>query len=390
MTSTQTALPPTGAEIEASTAPEPHLPALPPWTNRPTSRVLADCDGERRGIWAEATDTDSDIRPRDKRVSSSKPSLVAWEALGHSDRARSGRGRFAGTSDRPDHSSLRERSLRRGASRADKATTETELRLHFAAERASSAKPGGSGGRRDSSRPSSVRGSSTRDSGPVDMDVDTNAAAASARPTAAAHSRGRPSDPSASSPAPRKQHDFHGSQRLITIGQQTIVAPSRLDLAADLKAKRRKNRKLDIIEEAQFCFYPKRQPRYYNPGSRCFCMVYNKPGGDSCSRDHFDDPEFPGISMCGGTTTGGVEEIRVHGCTWCGEVGHPASRCWGPYLAAADIQMTLVEFNKWDKNPKRDWWTARNMEEMVHRTRDPDGRFRNAVPPGQRAASSSN
>ena len=103
-------------------------------------------------------------------------------------------------------------------------------------------------------------------------------------------------------------------------------------------------------------------------------MVYNKPSGESCTRGHFEDPDFPGVPMCGGT----ADEIRVHGCTWCGEVGHPASRCWGPNLADTDIQMTLVEFNKWDRSHKRNWQTARNMEELVHRTRDPDGRFRNA------------
>ena len=40
--------------------------------------------------------------------------------------------------------------------------------------------------------------------------------------------------------------------------------------------------------------------------------------------------------------------------------------------------MTLVEFNKWDRTPKKDWQTARNMEDLVEHTRDPDGRFRNA------------
>ena len=100
----------------------------------------------------------------------------------------------------------------------------------------------------------------------------------------------------------------------------------------------------------------------------------NKPRGENCDRVFFEDPDFLGVPMCGTIAS----EVRVHGCTWCGEIGHPASTCKGPRLAETDVQMTLVEFNKWDRTPKKDWWTARNREKVVERTRDPDGRFRNA------------
>ena len=128
-----------------------------------------------------------------------------------------------------------------------------------------------------------------------------------------------------------------------------------------------------MVTETQFCFFPKHQPRYYNPGSRCFCFQYNKPDGDGCDRERFKDPEFPNVPMCGTFDS----DIRVHGCTWCGEIGHPASRCKGPSLEATDVQMTLVEFNKWDRKPKKDWLTARTRDKVIERTRDPDGRFRN-------------
>ena len=77
--------------------------------------------------------------------------------------------------------------------------------------------------------------------------------------------------------------------------------------------------------------------------------------------------------MCG-TPDG---EIRVHGCTWCGEIGHPASRCTGPTLESTDVQMTLVEFNAWDRSDKQNNEVARAKDSAIHRTRDPDGRFRN-------------
>jgi hypothetical protein len=72
------------------------------------------------------------------------------------------------------------------------------------------------------------------------------------------------------------------------------------------------------------------------------------------------------------------ETIRVHGCTWCGEVGHNAPRCHGHKLPDKQIQMTLHEFNQWKTAPKSSWENARRCDEYVHRTRDPDGRFRNA------------
>jgi hypothetical protein len=40
--------------------------------------------------------------------------------------------------------------------------------------------------------------------------------------------------------------------------------------------------------------------------------------------------------------------------------------------------MTLHEFNQWKTDPKPSWDNARRCDEYVHRTRDPDGRFRNA------------
>ena len=67
---------------------------------------------------------------------------------------------------------------------------------------------------------------------------------------------------------------------------------------------------------------------------------------------------------------------RVHGCTWCVEIGHPASRCEGPRLSETEVQMTLVEPNSWDKAPMKDWRTARNLDIFIELSRDPDGRFR--------------
>ena len=139
-------------------------------------------------------------------------------------------------------------------------------------------------------------------------------------------------------------------------------------------ATKRQEKGLDMISAAQFCFFPKEQPRYFNPGARTFCQVYNKPSGKGCGRTHYEDPEFPGVLMCGKDG----ETIRVHGCTWCGEAGHAAPQCHGRKLPDTEVQMTLHEFNKWDAAPKTSWENARNCDEFVHRTRDPDGRFRNA------------
>jgi hypothetical protein len=72
------------------------------------------------------------------------------------------------------------------------------------------------------------------------------------------------------------------------------------------------------------------------------------------------------------------ETIRVHGCTWCGETSHPATKCKAHKLPDPEVQMTLYEFNKWDLTPKASWAAARNCDEYMHRTKDPDGRFRNA------------
>ena len=286
------------------------------------------------------------------------------------DQAQGGRGKHASRSeaDQQDQDSHRDRSPRRRRSDKSTGTAPSEHAAAGTTTRQSS----GSATKRDSPRPSKARSSSARGSGHQDMDVDSDTAVSAARPTSA-HSRDGPSDPSGPLTSHQhKQHDFFGTQRVIRKGQQTHVVPTRLERAAILAVKRRLNPNLDIIAEAQFCFHPKKQPRYYNPGARSFCHVYNKPSGEHCTRGHYEDPDFPGVPMCGSD----ANEIRVHGCTWCGDVGHPASRCEGPRLSETEVQMTLVELNNWDRTPMKDWRTARNLEIFVERSRDPDGRFR--------------
>jgi hypothetical protein len=197
---------------------------------------------------------------------------------------------------------------------------------------------------------------------------------ASARPSSASHTGDGPRDPSGSK-APKKQHEFFNDQRVVHIEgrDKAIVALTRSELAADFATKRQ-DKGLNMISSAQFCFFPKEQPRFFNPGALPFCHGFNKPLGDSCKRDHYEHEEFPGVRMCGKPG----EIIRVHGCIWCGEVGHNAPRCHGHKLPDVQIQMTLHEFNQWKTAPKAGWENARRCDEYVHRTRDPDGRFRNA------------
>ena len=46
-------------------------------------------------------------------------------------------------------------------------------------------------------------------------------------------------------------------------------------------------------------------------------------------------------------------------------------------MESTDVQMTLVEFNAWDRTPKQNWELARARDAVIEKTRDPDGRFRN-------------
>jgi hypothetical protein len=380
------------------------LTPAPERTTILTPRTVA----ERRRCqkWDDMSDNDPDDGIPDVWDNNSRPSLVPWAVVGTratSERAQAGRGRFSANRGRS-----REEPNRPGKF----AAAEMELKEHFATETAASASSStgtGTAARRsprtsrshDDLRPAKAsKNCATSDNQgkepetrqgrlaaqemspirniafvrPTGAPASLSTANASARPSSASHTGDGPRDPSGSK-APRKTHEFFNDHRVVYIEGRdaAVVAPTRSELAADFATKRQ-DKGLDMISSAQFCFFPTEQPRYYNPGALPFCHIYNKPSGDGCSRDHYEDGDFPGVRMCGKPG----ETIRVHGCTWCGEAGHNAPRCHGHKLPDKDIQMTLHEFNQWKSGPKSSWENARRCDEYVHRTRDPDGRFRNA------------